>query len=387
MNLLNQAPPGRGFPYDAATQLLLELPRERDADKQAIFVRAMASDHEEHSMAVGGDDFASMLVRFWQHLPASVALDAIHQILDESRSDTEQISLNSASGRISFNDLQQYRRFELLPVLRELDATEAEKLLNASQQAQAQLQKFPNGMQSLDPTIRDTPLKKGEESGISSVSMGVQGQLGPMLQQQQTAEAYDTRMAEISHLAEDNPRQAIAKATMLPASDGATAPRAQALLDIARIALKKNPSAARDALEQVPESLKNVDLYGPSVFGMRHEYWAEGMEMAVQLGEVGLAKNLLKVGMDQAEKLKSKDMDDSDPNRALKAMWPSAALMSRLIVAAAGISPQTALDMLGELTDPDLHALCLVRLVNNRLGVPGGGNAVEVRKKSSSWSQ
>src|SRR5277367_4093297 len=155
VSLLMQSPL-EGFPYDAATQLMLALPPERDADKQAIFLRAMASDHERLSVSVPGSDFTGMVIRFWRHIPPSIALDAIHQVLDESRSSTSEINLGGASGRIAFKDLYQYRLFELLPVLRELDASEADKLLNDSQQAQAQLQKFPDGMQSLDPTIRDT---------------------------------------------------------------------------------------------------------------------------------------------------------------------------------------------------------------------------------------
>jgi hypothetical protein len=388
MSLLAQTSPGEGFPYDAATELMLDLPPELEADKQGVFLRAMASDHEQPSVSVPGDDFTEMVIRFWQHIPASVALDAIHQILDESRSDTSQINLGSSSGKIAFKDLYQYRLFELLPILRDLDATEAEKLLNDSQQTQAQLQKFPNGMQSLDPTIRDAPIKKGEASGISSASVGMQSQMDPMLQRQQTVEAYNSRIAEIARLAEDNPRQAIARATTLPASDGSTAPRSGALLNIARISLKKNPSASREALEQMLDSLKSVDIYSQGdEIGTQHEYWAEGIHIAMQLGEVGLAKSLLKAGIDQAEKLESKDLDDSDPNRALKAWWPSVAFISRLISAAAGISPQTALNAIAELSDPEVRLLCQVRLVNDRLGVPGGESTVMVRKKSSNAYQ
>ncbi len=387
MSLLMQSPL-EGFPYDAATRLMLDLPPERDADRQAIFLRAMASDHEHLSVSVPGDDFTGMVIRFWQHIPPTVALDAVHQVLDESRSSTAEVNLGTASGKIAFKDLYQYRLFELLPVLRELDATEAEKLLNDSQQTQAQLQKFPNGMQSLDPTIRDTPLKKGEMSRISSASVGMQGQMDPMLQRQQTVEAYNSRIAEIARLAEDNPRQAIAKAMTLPASDGSTSPRAGALLNIARISLKKNPSASRDALEQMLDSLKSIDIYGQGdEIGTQHEYWAEGIHIAMQLGDVGLAKSLLKAGIDQAEKLESKDLDDSDPNRALKAWWPSVSLISRLISAGASISAQTALNAIAELSDPELRMLCQVRLVNDRLAVPGGETTVMVRKKSSNWTQ
>jgi hypothetical protein len=42
LELLNRVPPEEGFPYQEATQLMLELPPDRDTDKQDIFRLAMA---------------------------------------------------------------------------------------------------------------------------------------------------------------------------------------------------------------------------------------------------------------------------------------------------------------------------------------------------------
>ena len=66
------------FPYREATELMLALPPTRDADRQDIFQLAMASDSKSHSFSVEGDDFAGMIVRFWQHIPPALVLDAIH---------------------------------------------------------------------------------------------------------------------------------------------------------------------------------------------------------------------------------------------------------------------------------------------------------------------
>jgi len=81
LNLLEQSPP-EGFPYGEATNLMLELPPADEAEKQEIFGWAMAADHERHSLVVGGDDFGSMIVRFWEHLAPAVVLQAISQVLD-----------------------------------------------------------------------------------------------------------------------------------------------------------------------------------------------------------------------------------------------------------------------------------------------------------------
>jgi hypothetical protein len=361
-DLLKQTSSER-FPYGVAAQLMLELPPARDDERQEIFQLAMAADRDQHSLIIGSDDFASMIVRYWKHLAPAVVLEAIHQVIDGAQSNQHQISLGSGSTKASFSNEHEYRVFELLPVLRELDEDEAAKRLSDSQAAQAQLKQFPNGIQSLDPTIRDTALKKGESSGMAGM---VGPNIGSMLQEQNLSEAYDSRISEIARMAETNPKQAIAAATGLPNSAGSLAPRAKALLTIGRVAMTKNPSAARDALEEMSESLKNIEPTGH--MGPR-DYWAEGIEIATKIVEVDLAKKLLKGGMGQVEKLKSKDTDSDDPNLALKAWWPSTAALSRLMLAASNISPQTALDAIAEISDPELRVICRARLANKQLRV------------------
>lgn len=380
LSLLRQSP-HEGFPYGEATNLILELPATHESEKQEIFAWAMAADHEQHSFVVGGDDFASMIVRFWRHLAPAVVLQAISQVLDGAQSNQDGISLGSGSSRASFNSEYQYRVFELLPVLRELDSDQADRLLHDSTEAQAQLKDFPNGIQSLNPAIRDTPLRKGEEASTAGmVGMGI----APELQQAKITEAYESRIAEIVRVAESNPQQAIEAASGLPNSAGTEAPRAKALLNIAQVTMTKNPLASRDALQAMSESLRNVEPTGRS--GPR-DYWAEGIEIAVKIKETDLAKKLLKEGMGQAEKLKSKDTDSDDPNLSLKAWWPSTAMLSGLITAASRISSQTALDATQEVSDPEIRLFCQVRIANRQLGARIGRTVVMMSRKQSTWSQ
>ena len=380
LNFLKRSP-HEGFPYGEATNLMLELPPASEAEKQEIFGWAMAADHEQHSLVVGGDDFGSMIVRFWQHLAPSVVLQAISQVLDGAQSSKSGISLGSGSNRASFNSEYQYRVFELLPILRELDSDQADRLMHDSPEAQAQLKDFPNGIQSLNPAIRDTALRKGEEASTGGmVGMGI----APMLQQAKITEAYESRIAEIARVAESNPQQAIEAASGLPNSAGTAAPRAKALLNIAQVTMTKNPLAARDALEAMSESLRNVEPTGHS--GPR-DYWAEGIETATKIKEVDLAKKLLKEGMGQAEKLRSKDTDSDDPNLALKAWWPSTAMLSKLILTASRISSRTALDVTQEITDPEIRLFCQVRLANRQLGARIGRTVVMLFRKQSTWGE
>jgi hypothetical protein len=383
--LLNQIPADQDFPYSAATQLILRLPAGHEAEKRAIFMNAMAHDHEQASLGDGDDDLAAMVVRFWRHFPPELVLDAIDQILDESKSDNTQIGMNASSGRINFNNVYQYRLFELLPILRELDSSKAEQLSN-DPEVQAQLNRYPNGMQSLDPTVRDTPLKKGEEPQIMGVSMTSPGASGKLLEEQRAAELYRHQAEDILKQAADNPRQAIAAASTLPVQAGPSAPRAETSVKVARAAWRKNPSAAKEALEQMSESLKKIDpaMYGRLGFKVR-QCWSDGIDIANSMKDTDLAKSLVQAGLDQAERWKTIDSDDSDPNRALKAWWPSVALFSSLVTSAAHVSPQMALELIHGLQDPDLSTLFLIRLANDRVGASNGETQIRIKKKNQNW--
>ena len=83
---------------------------------------------------------------------------------------------------------------------------------------------------------------------------------------------------------------------------------------IARTAMKKSPSAARDALEEMAASLKAA----PHPYHALED-WGEGMTIAKEMGELELAVKLFRSGMEQVDKLKNEDTDSDYPNLALKA--------------------------------------------------------------------
>jgi hypothetical protein len=282
--LLSQMP-STGFPYEVATNLMLALPSARDNEKQEVFRLAMNADREHHSFVLGSDDFASMIVRFWKHLPPSVALQAIHQVLDAALSvDETGVTLTATSGQVGFTSEFDYRVFELWPTLKQLDASEADKLLNRSQQARSQLKQFPNGIQSLNPEIGDMPPKDGRPEQIGG-SVGPASVVSQNVQDEAIRNIYDSRIKDIVRMAENSPRQAIAAAETLPNSDnaimfGSKNPRADALLAVAKAAMKKNSAAAADALQSMGEALKS----GAHPYGATQD-WTEGMKIAKQIAK------------------------------------------------------------------------------------------------------
>src|SRR5215469_17015336 len=106
LELLRRAPskewfPGM-FPFREATQLMLELPPDREQDKQEIFRFGLAADREGRWFTTSGDDLADMIVRFWRHMPPGIVLEAIHQVLDKATFAENGLTLNSASGKMGF---------------------------------------------------------------------------------------------------------------------------------------------------------------------------------------------------------------------------------------------------------------------------------------------
>lgn len=382
IGLLNQIP-ARGFPYGTATELMLNLPASRDADKQAIFLRALAANKESHSFIIGGDDFTTMIVRFWKHVPAAVVLEAIRETLDQAKSNADHVNLESRAGNVSFSSEYEYRLFELLPVLEQLDKSEANDLIDNSQEAKAQLKQFPNGVQSLDSTIRDTPLSKGEHSRLEG-TVGA-GDLTPYLVSGKTMAAYGDRSDELAKIAPVNPKQAIASTASLPDAAERLAPRAEALLAIARATARTNPGAAQSAINEMAESLNKTDPSAQKQYWEQSAFWIEGSEIAHRIGDDDLATKLIHQGLAQAAKLKLKDEDPDDPNLALKAWWPSVSATSRLLAALGEISPQAALAEARDVRDTDVRVLCEVKMANKALDAHGFPSNQTVAKKFDTW--
>jgi hypothetical protein len=162
-------------------------------------------------------------------------------------------------------------------------------------------------------------------------------------------------------------------------------PRAQAYVAIARAVMKKNPSAARDALEEMAKTLKNAAHPYHAL-----EHWGEGMTIAKEMGEADLAVKLFRSGMEQVDKLRAEDTDSDNPNLALKAWWPSVSAYWWLVKAAAQFSPRTALEQVRAIKDPEIVAVLEVKLADNGLGARAEESITMVSKARTprnSWSE
>ncbi|MBZ5705143.1 MAG: hypothetical protein LAN63_07300 [Acidobacteriia bacterium] len=365
----------KDFPYDAASELMLAVPS--DQQRVAIFNQAMSNFQtfgEGKFGLIAPEDLGTLVIRFWRHLPPATVLEAVDQLLGQAKTESEkhddnQISLTTKQGGVSFSPYQ-YRLFELIPVLQELDSSRAESLLHENVSVAGALQKYPDGLRSLNPLYRDTPATQEEQmADFPSMTMGgsASDAAADQVLDQWQRQVLDLQIRVRKEVRTD-PKKALSTAMAIPlwgpSGPGSHSPRTNTLAELAVVAAKKDPDTATKALEEVR---KVLDQMKPRDGGRLLRRIAETY---LNMGDQERAEKALHEGMKIAEKLYASDTDASEPNLALKAEWLSAGLWRRLVTLATRISPQLAEQLVADISDPEIRALQKVSLANALLGAP-----------------
>ncbi len=357
--LLLQLADSDEYPFDAAERLLVAMGPEQSAGRMRIFGQAL-SNFEQHGSknTIGQNDFGDFIEHIWTYVPSAVALEAINRVLEEAKSKESHshYSMASAKGGIALNSPYEFRLFQLLPVLKELDKDRAESLLRDDAELQAQLKKYPEGMASLNSEggmysygITDDDSPKAAE-GAAEMQAGAQ---------------MSERMNAIHKETEKDPDQALSDALGLPTTDGRGAsPRVGALLLVAQSLVKKNPRVAKSALDEL---WKTEDQWSLS----QQSTMAELPKIYLDLGDEEGAMKALKTMLKAAEKLYAHDADADDPNKAFKGTWPSADLWRKCVQTAAKISPALAEEIIANIPDPEIAASEKVAFAGSLLAAGG----------------
>jgi hypothetical protein len=148
----------KGFPFNAATELMLVLPDERTTDRKSVFFAGLQSYREFPNRNEDGmprhDDMATFILRFWKQMPQETVIDAMDLVLKNSQAAEQKaritLTLKNYSGEVNLESPYKMRLFELLPVLRELEPSKAREL-ERDQAMRDALTKYPNGLQSFEP--------------------------------------------------------------------------------------------------------------------------------------------------------------------------------------------------------------------------------------------
>src|SRR5579872_505417 len=361
--LLNQFADSDDYPYESATELMLALPQE---ERLAIFWQAM-HNYEQHSeKSASFDDVATMIFRFWREFPAPVVTEAIDKILKRAKDGDEaqqksHVNLDTKKGSVQFSSQYQFRLFQLMPVLEEVDKSHAEALLRENTEVQSALKQYPEGLQSLDPVnYRDTPPRKGETHGF--MSMGTSSANDPNQAENDAKQKLQAQIQRQINVVNDevatNPKQALSDAMNLPISGAFgpdDCPRARGLINVARRSAKSDPDVTKAALDQLRKLMDSLSLWTQA------EDLSSLPDLYLRMGDEENARKMLDALTAIANKLYSRDINSDDPNQAFKAFWPSTNLWRSCVRSANKLSPSPAEQIVGDIPDPEIKTF--VRLV------------------------
>jgi len=361
------------YPFNAAADLLLAMGSEQSGDRMTVFNQTL-SNFELHSSteAFRPEDIGSFIERTWEHVPPGLALEAVDKVLNATKSQSNaHFSVTSEKGSVALNSMYQLRLFQLLPVLERLDKDRADALLRDNAELQAQLQAYPQGMQSLNAD--QTFFSYGMSDSASRPAGSASEQAKSQLRQ---------RVFDIIRDAEKDPALALSEALGLPVESAGfgPSPRAETLMQIASQTGSKKPALTKSALDELvkiedqltPEQMRDV---------------AKFPEVYLILGDEEGAKKALKALLKAAEKVYAQDTDAEDPNHAFKGVWPSVDMWRQCVQVAGRISPDLAEAIISDIPDPDIVALEKVAFASALLHAPGVPNLVnECRNKGSQFT-
>jgi hypothetical protein len=258
--------------------------------------------------------------------------------------------------------MYQFRLFQLMPILEQLDQSQAESLLSQNGDVQAALEHYPQGVGSMNASS-NTMAQSSRRFMTGIVNIGAQDAVDAGADEN-LSEIFRRQQLILSE-AETDPQQALSDAMRLPMDTGFESEnnfRVSTLKSVARISALKDPAVSRAALDEVRKVAKNLPAPNQA------QILAEVPEIYLRLrDETGVRSSLSEL-VEVARKLYDQDSDSDDPNEAFKGMWPSANLWRHCVAVAAKLTPSPAEEIVREIPDPDIKTFERVALANSLLG-------------------
>lgn len=378
------------YPYFLAGELMAALPVSRREERLAIFAEASRNYQNRKLEDLAPDemnDFGVLLVRFWREVP-SMALDAVDTVLARSKDRDESKKAHSVSivltnGKsLGFESEYEYRVFQLLPVLQELDPSRAETLLAEHDRARSALGQYPRGMQSIDPNFYgDKPIDEKSLPGVMDISGAIDDDPAKNNEYQtgvQTSAQVLAQLGKVTEEMKDDPEGGYQSAMNLPVQPPgyhSSSPRAVGLRRVAFALVKKNPTLAKAAMIEARRLMQDAVPSKQALF------LAEVPDFYLKLGDEDGARSAIKDQVKIAEKLYAIDSDAGDPNLAFKGAWPSSNAWRVSIQHATKVSPALAEEIVAQIPDPDITGFQQVIYANTLLGAEKSSvAAVELHK-------
>jgi hypothetical protein len=360
------------FPYGVGTRLMQALPKEEIGMKQSIFSEALASYvAHTHGGTFSTGDFPEMMVRFHRILPANQIIQAIDEIFKQAKDTDATIRVSSSEGSATFDSFYEYRLFELLPALRDVDPGKADHLLSDYQNVQALSKQYPNGLQSFDPSLGDTPPANNQRGSLSFQMSGGKNKSAPPMDNEPSIRKAERQIEDLAH---KDPAQALSQARALPQRNGRSFPRRDALMSVIASTWKEKPTIARTTLQELVKSADGLDPAD------KVDHYVDAARYYIKLEDNDEAQKLLEKSQGFANEAIHQDANADNPNKALKAYWPSANSWRKIVQTANQISPDLPSQLIKEVSDPEIKVLTQVDLAKAVVGAPSGQTIVAIQR-------
>jgi len=390
-DLVEQVSRTTEFPYGEGAELMAAFPKEESWRRSALFSQALASyAGHEHKKMMLGNGFSEMIASNWRELPPEQVEQGIDAVLKQAKDNDQAatVSLSSDKGdQARFDTVYEFRLFQLLPILREIDKGKAEEILRDQQAVSGLLARYPNGQESLSPRPQPGAQqpRRGEGMGMSMmVNMPDRG--GPKSGGQSPAQvdealAWQAQSDRIVASAAQDPKQALAQAQTLPVKmkgPGGNRPiRADALRGVANSTIKSNQTVAKQAVADMVKATQDLEPRDQA------RQLVEAAKLYLKLEDEDTAKKMLDSATSKANDAIKADANAEDPNQALKAYWPSAAAWQGILRTAEKISPAYAQKLGAEISDDEIRVVAQIALADELAGAPTGRVIVSERRAKS----
>jgi hypothetical protein len=139
------------FPFNFVGNVLhaLDDKTPRNIERRLTVFRRTVDAWRTSPPAHDRDHFIFLFGLFWKQLPTNEALDIAHEIVDHARHNPDGRTSSGYPDNIHFSSAPQHRFFEILHVLRHLEPTLAQSLIDSNDQLAVAARRFPNGLETM----------------------------------------------------------------------------------------------------------------------------------------------------------------------------------------------------------------------------------------------
>jgi hypothetical protein len=302
----------------------------------ALLKSEKARDKKDGQLA-GFDDLPTLLRAYGKELSRTLVNDALDMIVSSSESDKDETAMlvHFDKAHLTFQGQQEFRLFQVIGVLQELDPSGAKDLLS----------KYPRVKE-----LYEANPDPGQASDITYSSNKSSAQLA---NDKVNADHTDEMLTRIRTAYNENCDKALEIAAAQPApANSPLSPRAMAYTAVVGMARNSPTHGCLDkAVDGLLDSIKNTrPMSQPMHIAAAFRAYRTVKDEA---GMIRVAEK----GLELSNTLLKEDTDMDDPNKADKELWPSFVVANFCMQKLRKDKPELANAYMAKITDPDFFLL------------------------------